>query len=621
MDHLHRALLEASIEPCLVIAPDGAILAANQAMRSRLGKPEHELLGVNVLSLFPGETAERRRELLQEAVRLRERIYFEDAERSGLPFEGAIEPVLSDQGELAMLVISIQDVSGRRKAEEQRIRLANAIEQALEGILILDNDWTVQYVNQSFEAMTGYGLHEMSGAKVDVLYQGEDQQRVLKNVACCLEYTDSWAGRTNNTRKDKALFECEQTISRIRGRRGQPLGFVSVWRDVTEMAALERQLRQAQKMEAVGALAGGLAHDFNNVLGPIILYTELSLEGLEENDPLRPYFEEILDASSRARGLVEQILGLSRRREQDKPVPFTLSSIIKECLKLLRPSLPTSLNIVFQNHASSDTLLADPTQIHQVIMNLCTNAAHAMGQEGVLEISLREENVDAASPVHRDVRPGRYLRLEVRDTGHGIPVKDLERIFDPFFTTKKDGKGTGLGLAVVQNIVTHLGGGVEVQSEVGVGSLFSVLLPCSDMDEDLASLPLRDQPRKEGEGLNVLLVDDDTHMRHGVSQLLKDMGHHVTPCRNGYEALALFRQCPECFDILLAEEALNELSGFDLAREAHFSRPDMPVALLSNASEAVMNERAKACGAAAVIAKPPRPEELQQALLAACGRR
>ncbi len=508
----------------------------------------------------------------------------------------------------------------RRRAEEQRILLSNAIEQAMEGILILDNEWTVQYVNQSFEAITGYGLQEMRGSKVDLLYQGEDQQRVYKNVVCCLDYTDSWAGRTNNTRKDGRLFECGQTISRIRGRRGQALGFVSVWRDVTEMAALERQLRQAQKMEALGTLAGGIAHDFNNVLGPIILYTELSLEGLTETDPLRPCFQEILDAAGRARSLVEQILGLSRRREHDKPTPFKLSSIVKECLKLLRPTLSPAINIVFQSHTASDTLVADPTQIHQVIMNLCTNAAQAMNQEqGVLEIALREELVDAESPVHRDVRPGRYLRLEVRDTGHGIPAEDLERIFDPFYTTKEDGKGAGLGLAVVQNIVTHLGGGIEVQSEVGVGAVFTVLLPCSTLDQEI-TVGLSEAVQKSGAGLNVLLVDDDVHMRQGVAQLVKEFGGRATPCRNGYEALALFRQSPDDFDVLVAEASLTELSGLDLAREARFTRPGLPVVLLAHVPEAVQPERARACGVLAVIGKPPLPEELEDALILACPR-
>jgi PAS domain S-box-containing protein len=621
MDALHRALLDAAFDPCMILEPDGTVLAVNQPMCARLDRPENMLVGCDVRELFPEDVANRRMTLLDNAIQRGRRTAFEDEGQSGVTFEGVIQPLFSDNGEPEVLVVTVRDVTGPRRAEEQRVRLATAIEQAMESIIIMDNDWTVQYVNQSFEAMTGYSLHEMSGSKVDLLYKGEDQQRVLKNVACCLEYTDSWAGRTNNTRKDGRVFECEQTISRIRTRRGQPLGFVSVWRDVTEMAALERQVRQAQKMEAVGALAGGLAHDFNNVLGPIILYTELSLEGLSEHDSLRPYFQEILSAAGRARSLVEQILGLSRRREQDKPVPFKLSSIVKECLKLLRPTLPPSINIVFKSHANSDTVVADPTQIHQVIMNLCTNAAQAMSpDDGVLEIALREEEVEADCPVHRDVRPGRYLRLEIRDTGHGIPPQDLERIFDPFYTTKRDGKGAGLGLAVVQNIVGHLGGGVEVQSEVGVGSLFAVLLPCSPRDGDLTIQTSSESAPEEEGGLHVLLVDDDTHMRHGVGCLLNDLGHQVTDCRNGFEALALFRQNPESYDMLMTEASLNELSGLELAREAHYSRPDLPVVFLSGGSLAAQAERYGSCGVHAVLEKPPTPDEMKQALSTACGQ-
>jgi len=619
LDNLHRVLLDTAAEPCVILERDGTVLAANQAMAQRLSIPCQRLAGQDVFALFPPEMARRRRQAFLEVLENNEPLEVEDVTSSGAQFTALLQPVCEDDA-VALVVVWIRDYTKPKKLEEQRIRLATALEQALEAVLLLDTDFNIQYVNQSFEAMTGYAQKEILGRNLEFLYQEERQRRHLARIIASLEENDAWAGRTRHTRKDGTPIDCEQTISRIRYGRSRELGYVSVWRDVTEVAALERQLRQAQKMEAIGTLAGGLAHDFNNILGPIILYTEMGLQGLEEDSPLFLSLNEILDAANRARELVEQILGLSRQKEHDKPVPFMLSSIAKECLKLLKPSMPPNVRVSFVNDASNDMLLADPTQVHQLIMNLCTNAAHALStQGGELEIRLSDERVASGTSEYQPLQPGPYVRMEVRDSGVGIPREQLDRIFDPFYTTKKEGKGTGLGLAVVLNIVTHLGGAVDVQSTPGKGSTFTVLLPkCTVEALDYAGLECRGRSAEQVGRLRILLVDDDRHTGCGSRQVLEELGHQVSLARSPYEALALFRDSPESFDLVIAEFDLQELDGMTLTREMLFNRPELPVALCTNHSELALEERALACGARGILQKPFHAQELRSRLAAIC---
>ncbi|THB70264.1 MAG: PAS domain-containing sensor histidine kinase [Desulfovibrio sp.] len=626
MDNLHKALLNATSDNALVIDTEGVVLAANQAMYSRLGISPALLLGHNVLDLFPPDVAARRKIVLQSVVRSGEVFRFEDLTQSGAMFEATVYPVLNEVGEAEKLVVCIRDVTAPKRAEVERHRLGSAIEQTVEAIIIMDNDLCVNYVNQAFEEMTGYAQQDMKGEHIGMLYWGEEQKRALHRVAASLEESDSWQGRTVNTRKDGSSFTCEQTVARIRGKRFLPLGYVSIWRDVTETEQLERQLRQAQKMEAIGTLSGGIAHDFNNILGPIILHAELRLAAIRESgvpDPCQTSFEEILGAANRAKSLVEQILGLSRRQEHDKPVPFQLSLIIKECLKLLGPSLPSSLDITFDNRADNDLILADPTMVHQVIMNLCTNAAHAMEEQGgKLSIAVGQENLDEPRPGPLStLRPGAFVRLSVTDTGCGISQKDLERIFDPFFTTKQDSVGTGLGLAVVQTIVTGLGGGMRVTSEPGQGSCFEVLLPQCDpgLLGAAANGPLEHAEQRQEK---ILFVDSDAMLAQGGMEALKQLGFTVTRCANGFEALALFRQDPEQFDLVLVEAALPELSGMGLARELLLSRPELPVVLCSGYTSSVLRDKTEAFNAAqgdipsirGFLTKPFHLEELAATL-------
>lgn len=616
MDSLHKALLEATASPCVILTPDGSVLQANEAMIQRLGVPLRDLQGRDFFGLFPEEVAQRRRAWLAAVLASGSPLEVEDETAGGAAFRAVILPVCDAQGAVRQVVAGIKDISESKRAEEQRYRLASAIEQALEAIVLLDNDFRVQYLNQSFEALTGYTLRELKERDFGDLFQSEEEQRQLREVRETLEQGDAWSGKARSTRKNGQTFECEQSLYRIRYKRSKELGFVAVWRDVTELTILERQLRLAQKMEAVGTLAGGLAHDFNNILGPIILHTELCLQGLKPDEPIHASLSEILEAANRARRLVEQMLGLSRRREEDHPIPFQLSSIVKECLKLLGPSLSPQITITFSKGTTSDLVLADPAQLHQLVMNLCTNAAQAMRNGGgELRLQIREQVIRHVGK-HVALQPGEYVALEVSDTGCGIPMEHLERIFDPFFTTHGEESGTGLGLAVVLNILSGLGGAIDVESTPGQGSRFTVLLPrCT-----LECCPI--QPLQGGKAsrtsLRVLLVENNPHQAHGERRVLEELGCRVRLSHNAYEALALFRQNPEDFDLVITEMYLPEMDGLELCKEIGLNRPELPVALCSASARSPLRELRAACGARALLTKPFHQQEIAAQLQQLC---
>ncbi|MBF0550006.1 MAG: PAS domain S-box protein, partial [Deltaproteobacteria bacterium] len=360
-------------------------------------------------------------------------------------------------------------------AEEERLRLTTAMEQIAEGIIITDTDWIIRYVNPAFEHMSGYTRGEVLGQHSRLFKSGKHHAAFYKNMREALLKGEIWKGNFTREKNDGTHYEVKATISPVRDSQSNIINFVIAERDVTYESMLERQLRQTQKMESIGTLAGGIAHDFNNILTGIIGFTELSLYDQSLKNDLRRNLEQILTAGNRAKSLIHQILTFSRQGDQ-KIIPVQLKPIIQEIVKLLRASLPTTIEIRQNIRVESGMVMADPTQIHQVLMNLCTNAAHAMQSEGgILEISL-EEGLHRADDKLQipDLNPGHYMKLTVRDTGHGISPDVLDRIFDPFFTTKRPGEGTGMGLAVVHGVVKSHHGAITVDSELGLGTSFCV---------------------------------------------------------------------------------------------------------------------------------------------------
>jgi len=420
-------------------------------------------------------------------------------------------------------------------------------------------------------------------------------------------------------RKDGNKGHANASISLMKDAEDKPIGFRGIIRNVTERKQaeeekkkLQAQLQQAQKMEAIGTLAGGIAHDFNNILSLIIGYTELALDDVPEGTPVRDNINEAYKAGKRARDLVKQILTFSRQREEERK-PVQIHLIVKEALKMLRSTLPTTIEIR-QNIASTATVLADPTQIHQVIMNLCTNAYYAMQEKGgLLEVSLADVKLDSDFTArHPDIYPGPYLKLTVSDTGHGIEKKDINRIFEPYYTTREKSGGTGMGLSVVHGIIKSHGGAISVYSEPGKGSAFHVFFPRIESPDPVAETEVVDPLPLGNE--RILFVDDELAIIDIEKRMLEHLGYKVEGRTSSIEALEAFRAQPDKFDLVITDMTMPNMTGDELARELMRIRPDLPIILCTGFSELIDEQKAKAMGIRAFVMKPVVMAEMAKAV-------
>ncbi len=394
-----------------------------------------------------------------------------------------------------------------------------------------------------------------------------------------------------------------------------PTGFIELVEDMTETKKaqaerfkLEQQLVQSQKMEAIGTLAGGIAHDFNNILTPIIGYTQMAQMLAKDDAKLSEYLGRVTAAASRAAALVRQILIYSRKADHQK-MQLQLSSIVKEALKLLKASIPTTIEIR-QDIATQVFVLADPTQIHQIMMNLCTNAYHAMELTGgVLTVSLKETEISPGQTLGAAMTPGRYVILEVSDTGCGMDAETKEKIFDPYFTTKEQGKGTGLGLALVHGIVQDLQGQIRVQTEPGRGTTFRILMPVAEGGTgEVLQGQVKATPT-EGYG-SILFVDDEEDIRNMAKDFLSSHGYTVEVCSNGRDALFAIEQNPDGYDLLITDMTMPGMNGKDLSRKVMALRPDLPVILCTGHSSLIDREETARIGIRDYVEKPVEMNDL-----------
>ena len=396
-----------------------------------------------------------------------------------------------------------------------------------------------------------------------------------------------------------------------------PVSKLTVLRDITDLRTLETQLQQAQKMEAIGTLAGGIAHDFNNILGAIIGHAEIGKMKVPKESEVVTNLDQVVKAGTRAATLVKQILTVSRQHKQEQR-PVQIKYIVRDALKLLRATLPTTIEIKEDLIKESGIVHADPTQMHQVIMNLCTNAGHAMQEEGgVLEVSLANVELDdLLASKHLDLNAGSYLRLTVSDTGHGMSPEIMERIFDPYFTTKDTGQGTGLGLSVAQGIVKAHGGTVTVYSELEKGTTFHVYLPVileEEMEEKESEEPLPTGSER------ILLIDDEQVLIEIGSQMLEQLGYEVVTKQSSIEALELFRAEPDRFDLVITDMTMPHMTGDKLAQKLMEIRPDIPIILCTGHSRLISEERAKEIGIRAFVIKPILKRAMAQTVRKALG--
>ena len=471
-----------------------------------------------------------------------------------------------------------------------------AIIDGFSGILILfDTDLVAQWVNdatyEQFPDAIGKHCYE-------IFCDSSDQCE-----ACAFERsletgeieTSTQRITANGGTNDDIVFDI--TASPVSGADGKVSGIILIAQNVTEKYTLEKQLRHTQKMEAIGTLAGGVAHDFNNVLTPIMGYTEIVRLKLEQDgyrgEQVYTYLDEILKASKRAKALVEQVLTFSRSSEQKAVYQF-LHPIVKEVMKLMRVTLPTTLTIIEEVDETCGRVLIDPVQIHQVLINLCTNASHAMNnQHGTLTVRL------APIPTSADGRD--WVELSVADSGSGIKAEDLERIFEPYFSTKEKTRGTGMGLAMVHGIINAQGGTINVESEVGKGTTFTIHLP---VVKNMPKTPVADLGELKGGTGRVLLVDDEEQVVQVTGEILKNLGYGVVGTTSPEKALELFSASPNDFDLVLTDLTMPGLTGLELSLRVKCIRTDIPIVLFTGYSDLVSKEEAKEAGINEYCMKP-----------------
>jgi PAS domain S-box-containing protein len=520
------------------------------------------------------------------------------------------------------LVVNTLDIFGvrvateleRSRMEELRLRLETAIEQAEEVVVITDAQAEIQYVNPAFHRLTGYTRDETVGQNPSMLKSGQHDEVFYRQMWATLSQGDVWRGRLINKNKDGSLFEEEATISPVRDGNGKITNYVAVKRDVTRETELEDQLRQAQKMEAIGTLAGGIAHDFNNLLQAMLGYLQLAQSEVSGDSRAFEFLQEVAGAGERATDLVRQILSFSRQSQKERQ-PVRVQLVVREALKLLRASLPSTIEVRQSIDSDCGTVLADPTEVHQVLMNLCTNAYHSMrDQGGGLEITLDEVDLEAEQAARiPSLRAGRHVRLTVRDTGHGMDKATAERVFDPYFTTKMADEGTGLGLATVLGIVKRSGGAITVGSELGEGTTFEVFLPVAQHMAAFKREAVTDVALPIGTE-RVLFVDDEAAVADLGRKGLQLLGYSVEMHTSSHEALEAFRNAPESFDVVITDQTMPHITGIELAQEILRIRPDTPVILCTGFSELVDEATAKASGILEYVHKPVLPNELAKAI-------
>jgi len=385
---------------------------------------------------------------------------------------------------------------------------------------------------------------------------------------------------------------------------------IGIARDITEELILNESLKQSQKMESIGTLAGGIAHDFNNILFPIIGYTEMLLEDIPNDSPFQKSLNAIYTGALRAKDLVTQILTFSRQENREMKL-LKISPIIEEALKLVRSTIPTTIKIIKDIRSDSSIVKADPTQIHQIVINLTTNASHAMADSGgELRIGIKEVIMDRHKISTPTMKLGSYVCLFVGDTGLGMPQNVKEKIFDPFYTTKEKGKGTGMGLSVVHGIVASLGGIIEVDSEYGLGTEFRVYLPIIETIQEQRII--KSEERIAGGTEKILLVDDEKDILAMEKKMLERLGYQVTSCLDSIEALEAFRSHPNEFDIVITDMAMPKMAGDKLSLGLVQIRPDIPVLLCTGFSETMSEKKAASMGIKGFLLKPIVMRDLDQ---------
>jgi two-component system, cell cycle sensor histidine kinase and response regulator CckA len=605
----------------LVLDVNGNIVQINSFMEELTGYKQDEVIGKDWFDTFlPTDDHAELRAIFQDVV-------------GNIHIRGHVNPILtkngheliiewnnetlkSPQGEVLGVLCVGQDITERKQIELVKERLLRAVDQSGEAIVITDPEGTIQYVNPAFIAVTGYSIEEAIGQNPRVLKSEKHSADFYRDMWSTLTSGATWHGRLYNKRKDGTLYTEDATISPVKNAKGNIINYVAVKRDVsrqiiaeTEHAKLEEQLRQKHKMEAVGYMAGGMAHNCNNNLSIILGNIELSQMKLPEDSEIAPLLKNAKTAILHSKDLVLKILTYSRQGIQNRS-PIQLSAIIDESIARLQSTLPTTVSLQWEisPESRSNIINADPSRIQEALTNLCNNAVRAMNGEGELKILLSTvELSEKEIPAQYEASSGCYAKLSVQDTGCGMTTEMLEKIFDPFFSTKEEYKGAGMGLATVQGIVAQHGGVIKVNSIPNQGTVFNLYFPTIDGG---TTEPINEDPLKGTE--TILLINDEEMLAKLGKDILSEMGYRVTTMAKCQEALQLFNANPDHFDLLITDQTMLDPTGKELIPELKKIRPDLRTILCTGFDSQKDKDQAKRLGIDAFCTKPLNLSELLQ---------
>jgi len=509
---------------------------------------------------------------------------------------------------------AIVNVSDRKRAEdallESEERYRSLFDRLSVGVFQSTPDGRFLNANPAFTRLLGCpDLETLLNTPVITFYMNPEDREQWKKFT--EEKGESFSMELQWQKLDGSPLWVRENARIVKDGQGRVQYYEGVAEDITDRNSedekqknLEMQLQHAQRMEAIGTLAGGIAHDFNNILSAIIGYTEIALfHEPSEVSPTRQSLEQVLVAGERAKDLVKQILTFSRQAEEDRR-PVLLEPLVEETLKLLKATLPSNVEIRKSIEHHAGCVMADPTQVHQILMNLCTNAYHAMrGKGGVLKVNIEDVELGPDyTAKHLDIHPGPYIKLIISDTGHGIEENHIDHIFEPYFTTKEKTEGTGMGLAVVHGIIKDLSGSITVSSEPEKGTTFNVFLPRIEVveveakPEEITPLPMGNE--------QILFVDDEPSLTDLGKQMLECLGYKVEVRTSPVEALEAFRTLPNKFDLVITDMTMPKMTGDELVKELMAIRSDIPIILCTGFSERITEEKAKAIGISAFAMKP-----------------
>lgn len=603
-----------------LLTPEGILVTANKAALNFVGTREEDAIGKFFWDTpWWAHSAELQEQVKSEFSKAAkgEFVRFEtthpgpNGEIHYVDF--SFNPVANENGEIIYLVPEGRDITYIKEAEGRLLFTQHTVDHSSRPILWLGKDRKILYANQAACNLFDYSMKEFLNQKEEILHPegiSEYWEKYIPQLQDNRTVSEEIQLRKKNGTVFTALFNLSYLEYMGQGK------FVVHITDLTKSKQTEEELRQAQKMEALGTLAGGVAHDFNNILSAIFGYADLATMDVDNRNNLLKDIKEVKKAAHRAKDLVAQILTFSRKKELQKQ-PIRASIIIEEALKLLRSSIPSTIEIQ-QADLSDSVIEADPTQFHQIVMNLCTNAYHAMRETGGI---LRVELQDTVIPQGRmgyshdvEIKPGRYLELEVCDSGIGMDEKTRSKIFDPYFTTKGKGEGTGLGLAVVHGIVKDYGGHIIVESEPGHGTSFSLYFPLSERNSYEESPSAGDDISIVHGNEKIILVDDEETILDAGSKFLSANGYQVNCYSSPHKALEELKQQPDRYDLIITDMTMPKMTGTELAKQVFVIRPDMPIILCTGHSEQINKSQALSAGFRSYYEKPINLKNLLTAI-------